>query len=399
MTKSKERALLILGAGGSIEYGVPATLKFTDIIETAITADPWVQAQQGDAAYRTIKRRLKRYLHNPGIVHFEQIYHCAHELIHLKRPHPSAVDEYRPVLVPFLKDTSKTTEAGLKALIGKMTEVIFAEVVKRCSAPACSLDPFERFLSGLEKRGVPRAYTTNYDDFALQAKPTLYTGYERKGAKETEFDVDGFWKRWGDPCLLFLHGSIHMSYSHSPGSTRFADLVWFDDPREAQKTANFAGSGVRRMDGSEVFRTPIVTGLDKLSRLQQRPLPYLYAGLTRDVMEADVIYVIGAGLGDLHLNTLLAEARSRTNPAPLMFVDWWEGGFDPDADDRKSIEMFHALRIHVGGGGVPPPKRIGDWLISDDGRSAIWSSGFQRFLDEPLQHEAVRKALKRRGDP
>lgn len=68
MSKAKERPLVILGAGASIEYGIPATIKFTDIIEAAVMSDPWVQSQGGDAAYQTIKRRLKRYLHNPGIV-------------------------------------------------------------------------------------------------------------------------------------------------------------------------------------------------------------------------------------------------------------------------------------------------------------------------------------------
>ncbi|ACI94754.1 hypothetical protein OCAR_7656 [Afipia carboxidovorans OM5] len=398
MSKAKERALVILGAGASIEYGIPATIKFTDIIETAVMSDPWVQSQQGDVAYKTIKRRLKRYLYNPGIVHFEQIYHCAHELIYLQRPNAGAVDEFRPILVPFLKDTSKTTSAALRALVGKLTEVIYDEVATRSAAPQRSVDPFGAFLTGLEATGIPRLYTTNYDDFALQAGPTLYTGYDRKGATETVFDVHGFWDHWCDPSLFFLHGSVHMSYSHRPATGPFADLVWFDDPLEARKSANFTGSSLRRMDGSEVLRTPIVTGLDKLSRLQQRPLPYFYAALTRDVMEADVIYVVGAGLGDLHLNTLLAEARSRAQPAPLLFVDWWDGGFDPHADpDRKSIEMFHALRIHIGGGGVPPPTKVGDWLVSSDKTAAIWGAGFHRFLQETSQHDAVRKTLKPRG--
>jgi NAD-dependent SIR2 family protein deacetylase len=30
MSKAKERALVILGAGASIEFGIPATVKFTD---------------------------------------------------------------------------------------------------------------------------------------------------------------------------------------------------------------------------------------------------------------------------------------------------------------------------------------------------------------------------------
>jgi NAD-dependent SIR2 family protein deacetylase len=397
MAKAKERAVIILGAGASIEYGIPATIPFTDIIETAVLSDRWVQSQQGDLAYKTIKRRLKRYLRNPGMVHFEQIYHCAHELIYFQRPDAGAVDEYRPILVPFLKDTSKTTGAALRALVGKITDVIYREVSARCGTPAQPIDPFRAFLRGLEAKSVPRLYTTNYDDFALQAAPNLYTGYDRKGARETTFDVDGFWGRWNDPSLFYLHGSVHMSYSHRPGMGPFADLVWFDDRDQARKSAHFSGSGLRRMDGSEVLRAPIVTGLDKLSRLQQRPLPYFYAALARDVMEADVIYVIGAGLGDLHLSTLLAEARERPRPAPLLFVDWWKGGFDHSDTDRKAIEMFHSLRIHVGGSSVAAPAKVGEWLVAADATAAIWSGGFQRFLQQPAQHDAVRKVLRPRG--
>lgn len=50
MAKAKERALLILGAGASIEYRIPASIPFTDIIETAVMSDRWVQSQQGDLA-------------------------------------------------------------------------------------------------------------------------------------------------------------------------------------------------------------------------------------------------------------------------------------------------------------------------------------------------------------
>ncbi|WP_119274883.1 hypothetical protein [Taklimakanibacter deserti] len=397
VVKSKRRVLVILGAGASIEYGIPATQKFTDIIETAILGDRWVQNQKGDEAYRTIKRRLKRYLHDPGIVHFEQIYHCAHELIHFSKPSKGIVDEYRPILVPFLRDTSKTTKEGLRALVKKVVEVIYNEVIARCATPAHSVASFGEFLTALEVTSIPRIYTTNYDDFALQAKPDLYTGYDRKGAKETIFDIEGFWQRWNEPSLFFLHGSVHMSYSHQLGQGRFADLVWFDDANEARKSATFNGSGLRKMDGTEVLRSPIVTGLEKLSRLQQRPLPYFYAALTRDMMEADIIYVIGAGLGDLHLNMLLAEARSRPDPAPMLFVDWWDGGFDLDMEtpDRKSIEMLHALRINIGGD-APAPTRVDDWLVSADGTSAIWSGGFQAFLRETNQHALVRVALRTR---
>lgn len=78
------------------------------------------------------------------------------------------------------------------------------------------------------------------------------------------------------------------------------------------------------MDGSETIHTALVTGFDKLGRLQERPLSHFYASMMRDVMRADVIFVIGSGLGDLHLNALLHEARSRQPPTPLLFVDFLE---------------------------------------------------------------------------
>jgi hypothetical protein len=240
-----KRSVILLGAGASVEFGVPSTPKFSDIIEKKVLNDAWVQSQGGDAAYRTIKRRLKHYLKDPGVVHFEQIYHCAHELLYLQKPTTGAADEFRPVLVPFLKDTSGTTRSGLQALVGKIIEVIYAEVVRCCAVPACSLQPFEAFLKTHAETHTTRVYTTNYDDFALQ----------RSGAKETRFDDEGFWRRWDDPALFYLHGSVHMSYSHKPGQGRFADLVWFEDPHEAEKSASFSGSGLRRMDGSEVLRS------------------------------------------------------------------------------------------------------------------------------------------------
>ena len=340
-----KRAVILLGAGASIDFGVPPTLKFSDIIEEKVLNDPVLQSYGGDTAYRTIKSRLKCYLKSPGTVHFEHIYHCVHELLYLREPPTGAVDEFRPILVPFLKDTSATTDDGLRMLADKIIQVIYEEVARRCAMPACPLRPFETFLRTLAATHVTRIYTTNYDDFALQACPDLYTGYTPLGGKETRFDTEGFWRRWDEASLFHLHGSVHMSYSHQPGQGRFADLVWFADRDEARISASFWGSALRRMDGSEVLRTPIITGLDKLSRLQQRPLPYFYAAFTRDVMEADVLYVIGAGLGDLHLNSLLQEARSRRQPAPLLFIDLWDGGFALDGPEhgRKEIEMFHTL--------------------------------------------------------
>ena len=50
MAKTKERALVVMGAGASIEFGIPATIKFTDIVEAAVMSDPWIRSIACSAA-------------------------------------------------------------------------------------------------------------------------------------------------------------------------------------------------------------------------------------------------------------------------------------------------------------------------------------------------------------
>jgi hypothetical protein len=65
---------------------------------------------------------------------------------------------------------------------------------------------------------------------------------------------------------------------------------------------------------------------------------HCYSALARDAMLADVIFVIGSGLGDLHLNAWLGQARLRNPLPPLLVVDWWQDGFikkGPYVPNRK----------------------------------------------------------------
>jgi hypothetical protein len=50
MSKAKERALVILGAGAPIEFGIPATVKFTDIIEAAVMSGVFISPPFEDKA-------------------------------------------------------------------------------------------------------------------------------------------------------------------------------------------------------------------------------------------------------------------------------------------------------------------------------------------------------------
>ena len=53
--------MAISGAGASVEYGVPATIALTEVIEQSICADPWMQSVSGDTAFQEIKNGLSAY--------------------------------------------------------------------------------------------------------------------------------------------------------------------------------------------------------------------------------------------------------------------------------------------------------------------------------------------------
>ena len=149
------------------------------------------------------------------------------------------------------------------------------------------------------------------------------------------------------------------------------------------------------MDGSEVVRTALITGLDKLAPLRQLPFSHYYANMARDAVTADVIYVIGSGLVDLHLNTWLGDARRLKPIPPLVFVDYWCNGFLYDTAfdlDRKTMEMVHALRMRVNDhyGGV---EYGSGWTLAKDRTCAIWDKGFHAFLTAPEELNHVLAEL------
>lgn len=175
-------------------------------------ADPWMNESGGAAAFSEIKSRLAGYLQGP--VNFEQIYHCAHELRFASPPTPGAADEFKPIMQPFLSNTAGLSKSALEALCGKIVEVIFGDVSRSCGDNPLGLEPLVRFVETLRSHYVTRIYTTNYDDFPLQAVPELYTGFASSPSGVRRFDLDRFWHRERWDGIFHLHGSVHMGYQH-----------------------------------------------------------------------------------------------------------------------------------------------------------------------------------------
>ncbi len=58
-TERKKRALVLTGAGASLEFGAPGTAELTKSIETKVCADEWMRQCGGAHTYLEISKTLK----------------------------------------------------------------------------------------------------------------------------------------------------------------------------------------------------------------------------------------------------------------------------------------------------------------------------------------------------
>jgi len=428
----KQRVLVLMGAGASVGFGAPSTACLTKSIEERILADRLAKEYKADYAWFKIKSELTKYYREEShpyydyqnIVNFEHIYHCAHELVstfeltlpnavgygpdNLRYPRGPVAVKYRPVLVPFIERRTNTTKQSLQVLIQHIVDSIQEKISTACKNPKENLDLLRKFIEKLQENYITRIYTTNYDNFILQASPDLYTGFSinhESGSKR--FDRQGFWAHFNQDSVFHLHGSVHINFGiRSASDPDFGSFCWYDSLDEAL-THRGRTSDMRNMDGGSTVRTPIITGLNKISPLQQMPFSYYHSCLSCDAMAADIIYVIGYGLNDLHINTWLKEARWRNPKPPLLFVGRWKNelmnSFKDAIDHEKRMrlndsslkrfeskqsEMIHNLYM------LRFKKdnylQYGDWhFVQNEYNYAIWDKDFLGFLNAPDQLESI----------
>lgn len=396
--KKKRRAVVVVGAGASVEYGIPVTADFGALIDQAIYDDTYCNSVGGTAAYVEVKGKLETYYQNAAEAHFERIYHVLHELT-MHRTTPGAVAKFLPVMYPFLDATVSYTRQALNAACETMLKFIYQHVSTICEQPKFSVVPFGALFERMSEQYVPRVYTTNYDDFVGQATiDAFFTGFTASHGNHLDFDPKAYWSQWDVPGLFHIHGSIHMGFPHDMPHD-IGDVAWYPSRQEALQYATFNGSGRERMDGTFVARSSIVTGLDKLSRLQQSPYTFYYAGFSRDVMEADVVIVLGSGLADLHLNTYLKAARRARSDLPILFVGYWGreqedfySSIHFELGDRD-ISLFHDLRIDLFNVREGQYRAVDGWTVDAQGTAAVWADGFQSFLNKPTALQQVMQVL------
>ena len=401
---SGKRALVIAGAGAALDFGAPSTQELTEILLQKINSDKTMQHFGSDIACKLIHDTLSAYFDcDSQYITFEHIFHCAQQILAItSEPTTGTANEFKPILYPFLRQKEEFMSAdALSVLVKRLPDLLFSELSKASDNPTISLTQLASFLELLQTRYITRIYTTNYDDFILQAAPNLYHGFSGSPLDvPLYFDTEDFWASIGKSSLFHLHGSVHFGF-RTPANPRddLNQLYWFKRRSEARLHSSYSGSSRRKMDGGSYYPSALITGFDKLTRIEQKPYAHYYASLAYDAMAADVIFVIGYGLLDIHINERIAEARRRSPCPPIVFIDLWKESFLEETLCRKSlktIEMFHAFRILIVGDS-PYDDAIplsSGWTIAKSKSCAVWDKGFQAFLGALNELPNILQQLK-----
>lgn len=390
---TKKRLLVILGAGSSIECGMPSVGEIDGLMR--IWAATLAQAERAPDYFDLVWQALKSHLDNGGHAErstpdFELALGELIGLMHWVRPPPVgsalrglvAQGQMPPeILFPYPEKYGPSIT--LKMFASSLLAHLAREMRGRCSQLNNGNENIKRWgnlLASLRERFDVAIYNLNYDSVALTCWPDAATGFSADG----RFDPAAFHERsWNG--LMHLHGSVHFSLQENLGE----EIVWRPDLLGKFVDCDEGRSADERSDGRDFPRTTLIAGGFKLDQLLVEPFNSYQSSLIRDAYSADAILLGGYGFTDTHVNRALKNAivRRREARPPVLVLDWASDKIDPLSfrNDRWSYVLRDVLYA-PGPDYAPPghaaPASIGELKerqsceVSSVHRTAIWYGGF-----------------------
>jgi hypothetical protein len=241
---SKRKLLVILGAGSSIPCGMPSVPEIDYMMKKwghEWTQTPYLPIDAGnvfndlwDIAEDYYRRHLRQHL---GIhVNFERVLAEMSALASWVTPSPFGNVLSQAVRDPGLSQrftwssTPRPDEPFLhqRVIVDQLTCLLqkLAQHMRNMSKTLHKETPqftkYKTILSRLRDEFEVGIYNLNYENVAVSAWPTAFTGF-----RDGEFDPRGIGTRREWEFICHLHGSVHYSFTEEPPFSRV--LIWKDD--------------------------------------------------------------------------------------------------------------------------------------------------------------------------
>ena len=231
MTSPRRKLLIILGAGSSIDCGMPSVAAIDGRMKKWCRewsqSDPFMGAGVGSGVFNDLWNFISEYYQQHsrqhiGIqVNFEKVLGEMVALASWVTPSPfgnalrHAVRDGRPTerftWIPELPAGKsffyqQITQSQYTYLLKRLAESM-RDYSRRLQAEAPQFAQYRELLSGLRKEFEVGLYNLNYDNLAIMAWPDAFTGF-RAG----EFDPRAVSLRREWSFIYHLHGSVHYSF-------------------------------------------------------------------------------------------------------------------------------------------------------------------------------------------
>jgi len=357
ITFKKDEVLVLLGAGASVDAGVPHSAAMVREIENALDND-WKQFKD---LYNYVRSAIYYADGIRGTFDKEVSYNIERLVVSLdelsrREEHP--LYPFIGAWNPRLAQVAGTDFSNVSEFKTKILEKLRHEWIE-ISNYEYAADYYKGLINFQKELNHPlRVFSLNYDLCVEKSYHAEYKEFPERG-----FDKDRFWchelLEEATPAekslyLYKLHGSID----------------WVRDPNNGKLTYSDSTSKIKVDEGELIFGTTY-----KLQYVD--PFLFLVYQLRRLSLEAKLLLVVGYGFGDEHINGILQQALRGGQDKRIVAVTWFGDGLI----DNERIKQTNRFRSFVS-------KQLG--LEDDqDPRLVVELSSARKFLGEELSLTAM----------
>ena len=362
---AKNRLVVIVGAGASLEFGFPSVARVGTLLEAASVNRFPLEGDSTRGIYHWIRDEVENHWRSnmkPAFVrppNFEEVMYAIFELRALfpKGLYTAAVGALaraRPDLpaTGFLGRPPRQFDAeALDELGVVLADAIVNEFRERSrmleASHAVELSMMCEFFEALSTKYELAIVSLNYDDIAWRTAGVEETGFRPDG----RFDDVRLLNRPDWPCFLHLHGSVHFDM-RVDGRDLHA-IAWQADLTARFNQNSFGRSGIYTTEGHVLPQSVLVAGYGKTQQILRYPFRTYYSELDRLIARSDALLCLGYGFGDEHLNAALARYHDGRH-RKIVLIDYAErdwmtaGGGAEFGENRTVVEAMRTFGNDAG---------------------------------------------------
>jgi hypothetical protein len=340
-SRTKSKLLVVVGAGASIEFGMPSVNDVAGILSNAAQERYPLAEDAASNLYSYFERTLIAdwQMKIPNLKKAPNFEEVLYAIFALAAAFPggrftSALGAFVtanpiPDVKWFGTMRQKVDRDALRQFGHFLVDTLLEKFRDRCRAvrieKKAELAKARALFTALGDQFEVSIVTLNYDDIAYRSAYQLETGFDIDG----KFVDERIVRRRDWSCILHLHGSVHFDmrddYTAFTGYGGLHEIHWCDD-LEAQFHQNADGrSPFSTAEGTDFPTSSIVAGYGKATQILRRPFRTYYAELDRLVAGCDAALFLGYGFSDIHLNLAFEKFRDNRR-RPVVVIDWADDG-------------------------------------------------------------------------